>query len=86
MSVRLTQDQGIAIVRELSEANRLKQLTPEIKGVCILLLQITEKCLYLEFCVSQVCGLRPVLGRTEDFSKEELKLLFRGTHPYSILL
>lgn len=68
----------MAVVSELCEANRLKQLTPEIEGVCVLLLQITEKCLYLEFCVSQVCGIRPVMGRTEDFSKE-LKQLFRGT-------
>ncbi|KAI3804009.1 hypothetical protein L1987_32177 [Smallanthus sonchifolius] len=69
------QDQGIAVVRELCEANRM---TSEIKGVCILLLQITEKCLYLEFCVSQVCGIRPVMGRIEDFSKE-IKLLFEAT-------
>ncbi|GJX61656.1 hypothetical protein Tco_0294556 [Tanacetum coccineum] len=72
------QDQGMAVVSELCEANRLKLLTPEIEGVCVLLLQITEKCLYLEFCVSQVCGISPVMGRTEDFSKE-LKQLFRAT-------
>ncbi|KAL4585015.1 hypothetical protein LXL04_009628 [Taraxacum kok-saghyz] len=69
------QDQGIAIVTELCEG---KKLTPETESVCILLLQITEKCLYLEFCVSQVCGIRPVMGRLEDFSKE-LKLLLRVT-------
>lgn len=26
--------------------------------------------LYLEFCVIQICGMRPVHGRVEDFSKE----------------
>lgn len=75
------QDQGIAIVRQLCEG---KKLTPETKGVCILLLQITEKCLYLEFCVSQICGIRPVMGRVEDFSKE-LKLLFRATKEHVFL-
>lgn len=75
------QDQGIGIVRELCEG---KSLTPEVKGVCILLLQITEKCLYLEFCVSQICGIRPVMGRVEDFSKE-LKLLFRATKEHVFL-
>ncbi|XP_071717637.1 uncharacterized protein [Rutidosis leptorrhynchoides] len=78
------QDQGIGVVRELSEANRSKQMTQEQKGVCLLLLQITEKCLYLEFCVSQVCGLRPMLGRTEDFSKE-LKLLLKATKEHACL-
>ncbi|KAK9070882.1 hypothetical protein SSX86_009450 [Deinandra increscens subsp. villosa] len=75
------QDQGIAVVRELCEAN---SMTSEIKGVCILLLQIAEKSLYLEFCVSQVCGIRPVMGRTEDFSKE-IKLLFAATTRHSFL-
>nr|XP_043624466.1 uncharacterized protein LOC122596031 [Erigeron canadensis] len=77
------QDQGIGVVSELCETNRLK-LTPEVEGVCILLLQITEKSLYLELCVSQVCGIRPVMGRIEDFSKE-LKLLFRATKGHTFL-
>lgn len=75
----LEQDQGIAIVYELCEANKLKQVPSEMQGVCTLLLQITEMALYLEFCVSQICGIRPVLGRVEDFSKE-VKLLMRGTN------
>ncbi|MCD7459391.1 hypothetical protein HAX54_040821 [Datura stramonium] len=64
------EDQGISIVTELCEANKLKQVTSEIQGVCILLLQITVMALYLEFCVIQICGMRPVHGRVEDFSKE----------------
>ncbi|XP_021988826.1 uncharacterized protein LOC110885447 isoform X1 [Helianthus annuus] len=75
------QDQGIGVVRELCEANRM---TSEIKGVCVLLLQIIEKSLYLEFCVSQVCGIRPVMGRIEDFSKE-IKLLFAATTGHAFL-
>ncbi|KAL8234414.1 hypothetical protein R6Q59_020514 [Mikania micrantha] len=75
------EDQGIAVVRELCEANRM---TSEVKSVCILLLQITEKSLYLEFCVSQVCGIRPVMGRIEDFSKE-IKLLFAATTGHAFL-
>ncbi|KAK4375118.1 hypothetical protein RND71_005795 [Anisodus tanguticus] len=64
------QDHGISIVTELCEANKLKQVASEIQGVCILLLQITVMALYLEFCVVQICGMRPVHGRVEDFSKE----------------
>ncbi|KAL8188648.1 hypothetical protein R6Q57_029668 [Mikania cordata] len=75
------EDQGIAVVRELCEANKM---TSEVKSVCILLLQITEKSLYLEFCVSQVCGIRPVMGRIEDFSKE-IKLLFAATTGHAFL-
>ena len=71
------QDQGIKIVCELCEANKLKQVSTQIQGVCILMLQITEMALYLEFCVSQICGIRPVLGHIEDFSKE-IKSLMKG--------
>lgn len=71
------QDQGIAIVHELCEARKSKQVPSEIQNLCIVLLQITEMALYLEFCVLQICGIRPVLGRVEDFSKE-IRVMFRG--------
>ncbi|XP_010313025.2 uncharacterized protein [Solanum lycopersicum] len=64
------QDQGISIVTELCEVNKLKQVSSEIQGVCVLLLQITVMALYLEFCVIQICGMRPVHGHVEYFSKE----------------
>ena len=73
------QDQAITIVIELCETSKLKLLEPEIQDLCVLLLQIAEKALYLELCVSQTCGIRPVLGRVEDFSKE-IKELIQGTH------
>ena len=38
-----------------------------------------EMALYLELCVLQICGMRPVLGRVEDFSKE-VKKLIRGNN------
>lgn len=72
------QDQGIAVVTELSEANKMKQVAPEVQEVCLLLLQVTVMSLYLEYSVIQICGIRPVLGRVETFSKE-LRLLIRAT-------
>ncbi|XP_057475806.1 uncharacterized protein LOC130763817 [Actinidia eriantha] len=78
------QDQGIKIVCELCEANKLKQVSTQIQGVCILMLQITEMALYLEFCVSQICGIRPVLGHIEDFSKE-IKSLMKATEGHAFL-
>ncbi|KAK6136598.1 hypothetical protein DH2020_029631 [Rehmannia glutinosa] len=78
------QDQGIAIITELCEANKTKQLAPEIQEVCLLLLQITVMALYLEFCVIQICGIRPVLGHVETFSKE-LRLLIRATEGHVFL-
>lgn len=80
----MIQDQAIAIVTELCEASKLKAIEPEIQGLCVLLLQIAEKSMYLELCVSQTCGIRPVLGRVEDFSKE-IKELIQGTHVNSNL-
>ncbi|KAM7257446.1 hypothetical protein ACFE04_013187 [Oxalis oulophora] len=64
------QDQAVAIVTELCEANKQKQINPEVQHVCLMLLQIMDMALYLELCVLQMCGLRPVLGRVEDFSKQ----------------
>lgn len=69
------QDQAITIVTELCEANKAKQIEPEIQTICGLLLKIMEMSLHLELCVSQICGIRPVLGRVEDFSKSVKFLL-----------
>ncbi|KAI3989451.1 hypothetical protein MKX01_022726 [Papaver californicum] len=69
------QDQTIAIVTEICLANKKsKHMHPGVQEVCVLLLQLMEKALFLELCVSQICGIRPVQGRVEDFSKE-IKLL-----------
>uniref|UniRef100_A0A803NF80 Nucleoporin NUP188 homolog n=1 Tax=Cannabis sativa TaxID=3483 RepID=A0A803NF80_CANSA len=78
------QDQAISIVAELCEANKLNQIKKEIQNACCLLLQIMEMALYLELCVLQICGMRPVLGRVEDFSKEVKKLL-RATEGHAFL-
>ncbi|KAG6709285.1 hypothetical protein I3842_06G125100 [Carya illinoinensis] len=78
------QDQVAAIVTELCEANKSERIPSKIQNVCCLLLQIMEMALYLELCVLQICGIRPVLGRVEDFSKE-LKLLIRATDSHAFL-
>ncbi|KDP27581.1 hypothetical protein JCGZ_19586 [Jatropha curcas] len=78
------QDQAVAIVSEVCNANKSKQIHPEIQSVCLLLLQIMEMALYLELCVLQICGIRPVLGRVEDFSKEvKLLLIAMEGHVFS---
>ncbi|CAL9124572.1 unnamed protein product [Musa textilis] len=64
------QDQAIAIVTELCKSSKPNSIEPETESVCRLLLQILERSLYLELCVSQTCGIRPVLGRVEDFTKD----------------
>lgn len=79
------QDQAIAIVSELCNANKSKQIDPEIQSVCLLMLQMLDMALYLELCVLQICGIRPVLGRVEDFSKE-VKLLLKGKSLFNLLL
>ncbi|KAL6517393.1 hypothetical protein OROMI_033094 [Orobanche minor] len=78
------QNQGIAIITELCEANKTKRIEPEVQDVCLLLLQITVMALYLEFCVIQICGIRPVLGHVETFSNE-LRLLIRATEGHVFL-
>nr|CAB3494991.1 unnamed protein product [Digitaria exilis] len=63
------QDQVVSIVTELFEANGSSTLNSETERVCHLLLVTLEMSLYMELCVSQSCGIRPVLGRFEDFCK-----------------
>lgn len=67
---------------EICDANKIKLIQPEIQSLCLLLLQIMEMSLYLELCVSQICGIRPVLGHVEGFSKE-VKLLIKGNNQFS---
>lgn len=78
------QDQAIAIVTELCETNRSKQIQSEVQQVCLLLLQTIEMALYLELCVLQICGIKPMLGRVEDVSKE-VKLLMKATEGHAFL-
>ncbi|WVZ58174.1 hypothetical protein U9M48_008470 [Paspalum notatum var. saurae] len=63
------QDQVVSIVTDVFEANGSRTLNTEAQRVCHLLLVILETSLYMELCVSQSCGIRPVLGRYEDFCK-----------------
>lgn len=67
------QDQAIAIVAELCDNYR--EVPNEVKELCLLLLQITEKSLYLELCVVQVCRIHQVFGRVDNFSKDFKKLV-----------
>lgn len=78
------QDQAIAIVSEVCEVNRLKRVPKGVQSLCCLLLQISEMALYLELCVLQICGMRPVLGRVEDFSKE-VKKMMKATEGHAFL-
>ncbi|GAB2245772.1 hypothetical protein Droror1_Dr00001265 [Drosera rotundifolia] len=78
------QDQAIAIVGEICGASKSRQMTRENQSLCLLLLQAAEMSLYLELCVSQICGIRTVLGRVEDFSKE-IKSFFRATEGHAFL-
>lgn len=70
------QDQAMAIICELCDTET-KHIDIDAQNVCCLLLQIMEMTLYLEHCVVQICGIRPVLGRVEGFSKD-VKLLLKG--------
>ncbi|KAJ3682573.1 hypothetical protein LUZ60_015146 [Juncus effusus] len=70
------QDQVIGILVEvLTEAGG--KLKGEKETVCLLLVQVLERSIFLELCVSFLCGLRPVIGRVEDFSRE-IKPLLNG--------
>ncbi|KFK30471.1 hypothetical protein AALP_AA7G265400 [Arabis alpina] len=69
------QDQATAIVAELCDNHRSKEVPGEVNKLCLLLLQMTEMSLYLELCVVQVCRIHPVFGRVDNFSKDFKKLV-----------
>ncbi|VVB09622.1 unnamed protein product [Arabis nemorensis] len=69
------QDQATAIVAELCDNYRSKEVPDEVNKLCLLLLQMTEMSLYLELCVVQVCRIHPVFGRVDNFSKDLKKLV-----------
>ncbi|XP_022146238.1 uncharacterized protein LOC111015501 isoform X2 [Momordica charantia] len=78
------QDQAMAIICDLCDLNKSKHIDTEVQNFCCLMLRIMEMTLYLELCVVQICGIRPVLGRVEDFSKE-VKLLLKGVEGHAFL-
>lgn len=69
------QDQATAIVAELCDNYRSKEVPDEVKKLCLLLIQTAEMSLYLELCVVQVCRIHPVFGRVDSFSKDFKKLV-----------
>jgi len=71
------QDQATAIVAELCDNYKSKEIPDEVKKLCLMLIQTTEMSLYLELCVVQVCRIHPVFGRVDNFSKD-LKKLVKG--------
>lgn len=79
------QDQAMAIICELCDTNKSNHIDNiDVQNFCCLLLQIMEMTLYLEHCVVQICGIRPVLGRVEEFSRE-VKLLLKGVEGHACL-
>ncbi|WZZ77036.1 hypothetical protein YC2023_088406 [Brassica napus] len=77
------QDQATAIVAELCD--NYKEVPNEVKKLCLLLLQITEKSLYLELCVVQVCRIHQVFGRVDNFSKDFKKLVKGAAEAHAYL-
>jgi nuclear pore complex protein Nup188 len=60
---------------ELCSSRKQKHIEPQVQSVCLLLLRIMEKSLYLEVCVMRICGVSPVSVRLDDFSKEYKALI-----------
>ncbi|XP_059074406.1 uncharacterized protein LOC131045463 isoform X2 [Cryptomeria japonica] len=69
------QDQAFNIVTELCSSRKQDPIEPQIQSVCLLLLRIMEQSLYLELCVTRICGISPVSVRLDDFSKEYKSLI-----------
>lgn len=79
------QDQATAIVAELCDNYRSKEVPDEVKKLCLLLIQTAEMSLYLELCVVQVCRIHPVFGRVDSFSKDFKKLVKGNSYIFPTL-
>ncbi|CAM6047081.1 unnamed protein product [Sphagnum compactum] len=65
------QDQVVAVTTEVLSTRRPGQPKDRVvQDVCLLLLSILEKALYLEVCMCRTCGLAPHPLRVDDFTKE----------------
>lgn len=69
------QDQVGAILVEVLQARAGKPVQGAVKDVCLLLLSILEKSLFLNVSVTRSCGLTPHPLRVDDFGKEHRALL-----------
>ncbi|KAI4325914.1 hypothetical protein MLD38_031276 [Melastoma candidum] len=72
------QDQAMSIVVGCCKVRKKRKTSSELQSVCELMLQLLEMALYVELCVLHICGIRPVLGRVEEFSRQ-LKLFLAAT-------
>ena len=70
----------MAVLVEVLRARGGKAVEGAVKDVCILLLSILEKSLYLGVSVSRSCGLTPYPLRADDFGKEYRALLSGQLH------
>ncbi|KAH9325907.1 hypothetical protein KI387_006085, partial [Taxus chinensis] len=70
------QDQAFNIVTELCGSMKQNAIEPQVQSVCLLLLRVIEQSLYLEACVTRICGISLVSVRLDDFSKEYKALIW----------
>lgn len=80
MKFWVLQDQVAAVLIEVLRARDGKAVEGAVKDVCLLLLSILEKSLYLGVSVTRSCGLTPHPIRVDDFGKEYRALLSGQLH------
>lgn len=74
------QDQVGAVLIEVLRGRDGKVVQGAVKDICLLLLSIFEKSLFLGVAVSRSCGLSPHPLRADDFGKEYRALLLGQLH------
>lgn len=69
------QDQVMSVITDICGRRSMAPIKKEAQKACCILLSIMERALFLEVCVSRICGMSPLSVRSEDFSKEFKALL-----------
>lgn len=69
------------LLTEILRTRQGKVVEAAVQDVCVVLLSILEKSLYLGVCVRRTCGLNPHPLRADDFGKEYRVLMSGNNAP-----
>ena len=79
------QDQAISVITDICSRSEPERGQSERHQACILMINILDKALFLEICVSRICAMGPSSARSDDFMRE-FKRLLEGKSSEMLLL
>ena len=69
------QDQAISVITDICSRSKTERGSSEQHQACILMINILDRALFLEICVSRICAMGPSSARSDDFMREFKRLI-----------